>query len=111
MDMAPHQHTIIITGCSSGIGECVALNLQKRGWRIFASAQKMAGVAHLAKLGLEALPLDLDDPSGIQQAVDNFLEQTGGTLHALFNKESLIFLIYRLRHIMRHINQTIKLSG
>lgn len=79
------QPSILITGCSSGIGQCVATGLAARGYRVFATARKATDVAALARQGLEALTLDLDDTASIDAAIRHVLEQTGGTLDALFN--------------------------
>ena len=82
----PQQKTILITGCSSGIGLCVAKGLKQRGYRVFASARKPHDVEMLINSGFEdALQLDLDDSNSIQNAVDTVLEKTGGELYALFN--------------------------
>jgi NAD(P)-dependent dehydrogenase (short-subunit alcohol dehydrogenase family) len=85
MSAANRPKSILITGCSSGIGLCVAHGLKERGYRVFASARKAEDVAMLASQGLESLPLDLADSTSIAQAVDTVLERTGGTLDALFN--------------------------
>ena len=77
--------TILITGCSSGIGLCVAEGLALRGYRVFATARKEQDVALLKAKGLEALRLDLDDSESIHAAVNEVLVRTGGTLYALFN--------------------------
>ncbi len=77
--------SILITGCSSGIGLTTALGLQARGHRVFASARRPADVARLRERGLHALQLDVDDSESIRRAVDTVLEQTGGRLDALFN--------------------------
>ncbi len=79
------QKTILITGCSSGIGLSVAEGLHARGYRVFASARKMEDVAALQQKGLESLPLDLADSTSIATALDEVLRRTGGTLDALFN--------------------------
>jgi NAD(P)-dependent dehydrogenase (short-subunit alcohol dehydrogenase family) len=79
------QRTILITGCSSGIGLCAAEGLQSRGYRVFATARKTDDIAMLQQLGLEALQLDLADSDSIAAAVDEVLSRTGGTLYALFN--------------------------
>ncbi|MBF0255780.1 MAG: SDR family oxidoreductase [Gammaproteobacteria bacterium] len=79
------QRSILITGCSSGIGLCCALGLQQRGYQVFASTRRAEDVAHLHSLGLTALQLDLADSQSIQQAFAQVLEQTDGQLYALFN--------------------------
>jgi NAD(P)-dependent dehydrogenase (short-subunit alcohol dehydrogenase family) len=79
------KKSILITGCSSGIGREVAHGLKARGYRVFASARKPADVAELSIEGFESLQLDLADPDSIQTAVNDLLGQTGGTLDALFN--------------------------
>ncbi|MBF0342001.1 MAG: SDR family NAD(P)-dependent oxidoreductase [Magnetococcales bacterium] len=77
--------TILITGCSSGIGRCVAEGLRARGYRVFATARKPEDVATLDRLGFAAHLLDLNDSVSIHSAVEWVLQQTGGTLDALFN--------------------------
>lgn len=80
------QRSILVTGCSSGIGHHVAHGLARRGYRVFATARKEQDVSRLKEEGLpESLPLDLDDSESIRQAVAEVLEQTGGRLYALFN--------------------------
>lgn len=79
------QKTILITGCSSGIGLCVAQGLKQRGWRVFASARKHNDVETLRTQGFESLQLDLDDSLSIKMAVEKVLNETGGKLDALFN--------------------------
>lgn len=80
-----NKKTILITGCSSGIGLCVAQGLQLRGYRVFATARKDEDVSKLNKMGLESLPLDLDSSESIQDAVKDILQRTNGKLDALFN--------------------------
>ncbi len=78
-------NTILITGCSSGIGYVTAKALQERGYRVFASARKAEDVERLQSEGFEAVQLDLDDSASIRSAVDQVLDWSGGTLDALFN--------------------------
>jgi NAD(P)-dependent dehydrogenase (short-subunit alcohol dehydrogenase family) len=79
------SRSILITGCSSGIGLATALGLAARGWRVFATARKAEDVERLNGLGLESFPLDLDDSASIADAVAETLRRTGGRLDALFN--------------------------
>jgi len=76
---------VLITGCSSGIGHCVAHGLQARGYRVFASARKPEDVARLQAEGLETVQLDLDDDASIAAALDSVLAASGGRLYGLFN--------------------------
>jgi NAD(P)-dependent dehydrogenase (short-subunit alcohol dehydrogenase family) len=79
------EPTILITGCSSGIGWHCAHALAGRGWRVFATARQQGDVERLAESGLEALQLDLDDSVSIAAAVDEVLARCDGCLDALFN--------------------------
>ncbi len=77
--------SVLITGCSTGIGACVARGLAARGWRVFATARKAEDVERLQAEGMESLLLDLNDSNSIRMAVDEILTRTGGSLDALFN--------------------------
>lgn len=78
--------SILITGCSSGIGLEAARTLHKRGYRVFASCRKSEDVQRLREEGLaDALQLDLNSSESIQTAVEQVLSATGGELFALFN--------------------------
>ena len=77
--------SILITGCSSGIGYSAAKILRERGYRVFATARKSEDVERLRGEGFEAMGLDLADSASIQRAMSQVLEATGGTLDALFN--------------------------
>lgn len=77
--------TILITGCSSGIGLHVAIGLQKRGYRVIATARQLKDVDQLKQRGLESTQLDLERSESIQQAMDWVEAETSGELFALFN--------------------------
>ncbi|QBY02315.1 SDR family NAD(P)-dependent oxidoreductase [Rhodophyticola sp. CCM32] len=77
--------SILITGCSSGLGEDAARRLHARGWRVFATCRKPEDVARLKAEGLESFVLDVADPDSIAQGMAETLRRTGGTLDALFN--------------------------
>lgn len=77
--------TILITGCSSGIGYDAAKTLSARGWRVFATCRKHQDCDALNAEGLESFHLDYADEKSIQAAVNETLKRTGGTLDAVFN--------------------------
>jgi NAD(P)-dependent dehydrogenase (short-subunit alcohol dehydrogenase family) len=77
--------TILITGCSSGIGYHCAHALRGRGWRVFAACRRQADCDRLAAEGLETLQLDYTDQDSIAAAVDYVMAATGGRIDALFN--------------------------
>ncbi|RMD70642.1 MAG: SDR family NAD(P)-dependent oxidoreductase, partial [Gammaproteobacteria bacterium] len=77
--------SILITGCSSGIGLAAARGLKARGYRVFPTARREEDLQKLRGEGFEALPLDLDDSASIRQAVEDLGALTGGRLDALFN--------------------------
>jgi NAD(P)-dependent dehydrogenase (short-subunit alcohol dehydrogenase family) len=79
------ERAVLITGCSSGIGLCVARGLKTRGYTVIASARKQEDVTRLQAEGLSAIQLDLTDSESIRHAVEQTLQLTQGKLFALFN--------------------------
>lgn len=77
--------TILITGCSTGIGYATAVELKKRGHHVIATARKADDVSRLQQEGFSAIQLDLADSNSIHQAVGLAAELTGGKIDALFN--------------------------
>lgn len=79
------SRSVLITGCSSGIGLDAARGLKARGWRVFATCRQEADCALLRAEGLESFPLDLADETSIETAVAEVASRTGGRLDALYN--------------------------
>ena len=77
--------SVLITGCSTGIGFYCAQQLQLAGYQVFATARHPDDLARLRELGCHALYLEMADPNSIQAAVHSVLEQTKGKLDVLFN--------------------------
>ncbi len=77
--------TVLITGCSTGIGYATAIALQKRGHQVIATARKMDAVIRLREHGFASFQLDLADSGSIRQAVADVLSLTDGKLDVLFN--------------------------
>ena len=76
---------VLVSGCSSGIGLCVAEGLRELGWRVFATARTDESVSDLRSLGFEALLLDVADSDVVRDCVKEVLRRTDGRLDALFN--------------------------
>lgn len=83
------SRSVLITGCSSGIGLATAQVLKSRGWQVISSARQHRDVAQLAKLGLHAVRLNIADPQSIAEALDETLTLTGGRLDALVNNAGI----------------------
>jgi len=85
-DLSARPRTILITGCSSGIGLASARVMKARGWRVLATARKPDDLSMLERdIGVEALPLELADPASVAACADEALRRTDGRLYALFN--------------------------
>ncbi len=84
MDKHSKIKSVLITGCSSGIGLCIAKGLKEKGYRVFASARLIDDVKNLQNLGFESLLLDLSSSESINTAVFKLYEMTD-TLYALIN--------------------------
>ena len=81
----PQKRSILITGCSSGIGWYCALQLQKDGWQVYATARKDEDIKALKDHGVEAFFLDYCNNASIHAVFDEVMTKTGGRLDALFN--------------------------
>lgn len=81
--------SVLVTGCSSGIGLATAKLLTGLGWRVVASARQEQDVVRLCGAGLTAVTLDVADPESIGAALDEALMLTGGRLDALVNNAGI----------------------
>ena len=79
------QKSILITGCSSGIGYDAAVTMRNRGWRVFAACRALADCERLRAEGFDSPHLDYTDTASIAAALDDVLRATCGTLDAVFN--------------------------
>jgi NAD(P)-dependent dehydrogenase (short-subunit alcohol dehydrogenase family) len=78
--------SILITGCSSGIGYAAAKTLKTRGWRVLATARKPEDRARLEKeLGVETIEIELGDLESVRAGAKEALQRTGHKLDALYN--------------------------
>ena len=79
------QKSILITGCSSGIGLDCAKTLHAHGWTVFASCRQQKDCDRLKMMGIEAPRLDHADPVSITETIQYILTKTNGKLDAVFN--------------------------
>jgi len=79
------KKTVLITGCSSGIGLDAAKGMRERGWHVFASCRFQSDCDRLRAMGFDSPRIDYQDPETISTGLQEVLAETGGTLDALFN--------------------------
>lgn len=77
--------SILITGCSTGIGYDAAYALKAKGWRVFATCRKEEDAEHLRARGLESWRIDYADEESVRKGAEEALNRTDGRLDALFN--------------------------
>tara|TARA_R110002020_G_scaffold121810_6_gene276834 strand:- start:106 stop:948 length:843 start_codon:yes stop_codon:yes gene_type:complete len=85
MTDSDQTRTILITGCSSGIGAYCARALKQEGWRVIASARSQTDLDDLQAAGIEAYRLDYAEPASIAEFFERAMIATSGRCDALFN--------------------------
>ncbi len=76
--------TVLITGCSSGIGAATAARLVRSGWTVHATARRPETLASLEQAGCRTMALDVTDEASMVAAVDAVLAESG-RIDALVN--------------------------
>jgi len=84
LDSSSKLKSVLITGCSSGIGLCLAHGLRSEGYRVFAGARTNNDVEKLKGLGFESLLLDLSSSVSINDSISKLYKKTDN-LYALIN--------------------------
>lgn len=69
--------SVLITGCSTGIGRATAEHLAAKGHTVYASARRLDAIADLEAKGCRLLALDVTDEASMQAAVDQVVAETG----------------------------------
>lgn len=77
--------TVAVTGCSSGIGEAIALGLRDRGYRVVATARTGEDLKRLGAAGLEPVALELADPDSVAACAEAIAARSEGGLLGLVN--------------------------
>jgi len=71
------ERTVLITGCSSGIGAATARRFHAEEWTVYATARNTDDIEALAELGCETQPLDVTDRAHCRRAVDRIIDEQG----------------------------------
>jgi NAD(P)-dependent dehydrogenase (short-subunit alcohol dehydrogenase family) len=79
------SRTVIITGCSTGIGASAALHLRERGWDVIPTARKAEDLDRLRQEGFDPVSMDMADADSVAAGAETVLQRTNGTLGALVN--------------------------
>jgi NAD(P)-dependent dehydrogenase (short-subunit alcohol dehydrogenase family) len=80
--------TVLVTGCSTGIGRATAQQLAKSGWTVYATARRLESIADLEADGCKTLALDVTDEATMEAAVKTVLENEGA-IDALVNNAGI----------------------
>jgi len=86
--------SVLITGCSTGIGRATALRLDAAGWRVFAGVRKKEDAESLAADGserLEPLIVDVADAASIDVARDRITASSPAGLDGLVNNAGVAY--------------------
>ena len=79
------KRSVLVTGCSSGIGLCAAKTLQERGFNVIATARKDEDLQALFALKVKAVRLELADGASVKKAAQEALALCQGRLYGLVN--------------------------
>ena len=79
------QKTVLVTGCSSGIGSVVAYGLREKGFTVYPTARKQEDVQQLIDNGFDAIQLDYADSASVDAAFFLLMEKTQHQLFAVFH--------------------------
>jgi len=77
--------SVLITGCSSGIGAASAHLMREKGWQVFPTARKPEDLARLKAEGFHPIEIDMADSTSIQFAARDVLAACGGKLGGVVN--------------------------
>jgi NAD(P)-dependent dehydrogenase (short-subunit alcohol dehydrogenase family) len=87
------SRSVVVTGASTGIGRACALDLDRRGWRVFATVRSPADAQSLkaeASANLNTLYLDVTDADSIRAAAAEVSQLLGGSgLDGLVNNAGI----------------------
>jgi len=77
--------TVLVTGCSSGIGKTVAYGLREKGFTVYPTVRKPEDLQALKDNGFAPILLDYADSKSVQYAFDELMLKTEGQLYGVFH--------------------------
>ncbi len=79
------DETVLITGCSSGIGKATAQYFNDDGWTVYATSRDTDDIDDLADEGCHTAKLDVREAEDIDRVVDRMVEEQNGRIDCLVN--------------------------
>ncbi|WP_339102913.1 SDR family oxidoreductase [Haloterrigena salinisoli] len=76
-DRYTRKKSVLITGCSSGIGRATAAAFLREDWQVFATARDPEDIADLEDAGCTTFALDVTDPDQVARAVERVVDVAG----------------------------------
>jgi NAD(P)-dependent dehydrogenase (short-subunit alcohol dehydrogenase family) len=71
------EEVVVITGCSSGIGNATARRFRDADWTVYATSRDPNDLAALADRGCRVAALDVTDPDAVERVIDRIHEECG----------------------------------
>ena len=81
----------LISGCSTGIGRFLAMELAKRGWQVFATARNHTAIEDLKAPNVQTLALDVTDEKSIKTCVKSVMAEAD-RIDMLVNNAGLLLI-------------------
>lgn len=104
------KKTVLITGCSSGIGHALALEFSRKGFRVFATARNTSSITDLASAGIETLALEATSESSIAALKSEITARTGGKLDFLINNAGRSYTVPALEIEAHEVHETLAVN-
>ncbi|MCL6269765.1 SDR family oxidoreductase [Sansalvadorimonas sp. 2012CJ34-2] len=71
------KQTVLITGCSTGIGRALALEFNKKGYCVWATARNIDSLTDLVEAGIHTATLDVTNEQNRQDVIDQIISSHG----------------------------------
>lgn len=81
--------SVVVTGCSSGIGHATARLLRDRGWQVVPTARKPEDLERLCAEGFHPVQLDLSDDASVERAAGEVLSRLSAGVGGVVNNAGM----------------------